>query len=85
MWGKLIDNKIQKFWLFPLEGITPTNLTDFASNISSGNFIYNLKIINKSFAINCMDFEGIMLSEISQIEKHKYLIYMWNLKKKQTS
>ena len=38
-----------------------------------------------SFAINCMDFEGIMLSEISQIGKHKYLIYMWTLKKKQTS
>ena len=32
-----------------------------------------------------MDFEGIMLSEISQLGKHKYLIYMWNLKKKQTS
>lgn len=37
------------------------------------------------FAIKCMDCEGIMLTEISQIEKHNYLIYMWNLKKKQTS
>ena len=29
-----------------------------------------------------MNPEGIMLSEISQTEKDKYFIYMWNVKQK---
>ena len=35
------------------------------------------------FATTWMDLEGIMLSEINQIEKHKYCmssLIMWNLK-----
>ena len=36
------------------------------------------------FATTCMNLEGIMLSEIGQTEKDKYIVisYMWNLKNK---
>lgn len=34
-----------------------------------------------SFATTWIDLEGIKLSEISQIEKDKYLIYIWKQKK----
>ena len=33
------------------------------------------------FAATWMDLEIIILSEVSQIEKEKYITYMWNLKK----
>ena len=37
------------------------------------------------FATTWMDFEGIMLSEVSQTEKDKYCMFLhiWNLKIKQ--
>ena len=38
-----------------------------------------------TFVTTCMDFEGIMLSEISQTEKDKHGTCMWNLKIQQTS
>ena len=33
------------------------------------------------FAATWMDLEIIILSEVSQTKKDKYIIYMWNLKK----
>ena len=38
-----------------------------------------------SFAITWMDLEGIMFSEISQVEENKYhdFTYLWNIKTKQ--
>ena len=30
----------------------------------------------------CMNLEIIILSEVSYIEKEKYIIYLWNLKKR---
>lgn len=49
-------------------------------------YVYIIQLLKKKkmlpFVLKWMDFESIMLSEVSQIEKYCMTSYMWNFKKK---